>query len=298
KDKEELRKKIDAVSAIIETTEKVPIIFPDQPDMTYYGEYAGVEEDVEYHHVGIHRGTIYILRDKYKYGAEKTVETTSDTFIVENNGTADAEPIIELTATQKATFAMISNGEEYNLIGTPADDDVVVVDEKTSVLYENGSTIDTWITPVTLDVVDSHFIDRIDGVMGTDGAGIRPETWGTVGQKQRGAGALKELSEPIQDFEIEPTFDVLSTREIENWRMGIMLLDECMRNSGMIGLKDNSRNRKRRTPLARIGPYRGSGRGSAYLIGDADRYDNARATTFFSVRFRREGKAFSVYIGE
>src|SRR5690606_6328397 len=100
--------------------------------------------------------------------------------------------------------------------------------EKTSVLYENGSTINTWITPVTLDVVDSHFIDHIDGVMGTDGAGIRPETWGTVGQKQHGAGALKELPETIQDFEIETTFDVISTREIENWRMGIMLFDEFM----------------------------------------------------------------------
>lgn len=298
KNKEELRKKIDAVSAIIETTEKVPIIFPDEPDMTYYGEYAGVEENVEYHHVGIHRGTIYILRDKYKYGPEKTVETTSDTFIVENNGTAEAEPIIELTATQKATFAMVATEDEYNLIGTPADDDVVVVDEKTSVLYENGSTIDTWITPVTLDVVDSHFIDHIDGIMGTDGAGIRPETWGTVGQKQHGAGALKELQEPIQDFEIETTFDVISTREIENWRMGIMLFDEFMNNIGMIGLKDNSRNYKRRTPLARIGPYRGSGRGSGYLIGDDSKVDNARDTTLFYLRFRREGKTFDVYIGE
>ena len=298
KDKEELRKKIDAVSAIIATTEKVPIIFLDEPDMTYYGEYAGVEENVEYHHVGIHRGTIFILRDKYKYGDEKTVETTSDTFIVENEGTAESEPIIELTATQKATFAMISNGEEYNLIGTPADDDVVVVDEKTSVLYENGSTIDTWITPVTLDVVDSHFIDHIDGVMGTDGAGIRPETWGTVGQKQHGAGALKELSEPIQDFEIETTFDVISTREIENWRMGIMLFDEFMNNIGMIGLKDNSRNYKRRTPLARIGPYRGGGRSGGYLIGDDDKVDNARDTTLFYLRFRREGQTFNAYIGE
>src|SRR5690606_26255381 len=119
KDKEELRKKIDAVSAIIETTEKVPIIFPDEPNMTYYGEYAGAEQDVEYHHVGIHRGTIYILRDKYKYGPEKSVETTSDTFIVENSGTAEAEPIIELTATEKTTFAMVSNDEEYMIIGKP-----------------------------------------------------------------------------------------------------------------------------------------------------------------------------------
>src|SRR5690606_17740342 len=123
KNKEELRKKIDAVSAIIETTEKVPIIFPDEPDMTYYGEYAGVEESVEYHHVGIHRGTIYILRDKYKYGPEKTVETTSDTFIVENEGTAETEPIITLTAKELTTFAMVSNGEEYMMVGRPIDVD-------------------------------------------------------------------------------------------------------------------------------------------------------------------------------
>src|SRR5690606_5313243 len=149
KNKEELRKKIDAVSAIIETTEKVPIIFPDEPDMTYYGEYAGVEENVEYHHVGIHRGTIYILRDKYKYGAEKTVETTSDTFIVENSGTAEAEPIIELTATEKATFAMVSNGEEYMMIGKPAEVDEQIVDTQTRVLTERGETLNTWTSEGT-----------------------------------------------------------------------------------------------------------------------------------------------------
>src|SRR5690606_3730995 len=141
KNKEELRKKIDAVSAIIETTEKVPIIFPDEPDMTYYGEYAGAEQSIEYHHIGIHRGTIYILREPYKYGPEKVVEPESDTFIVENNGTAETEPIIELTATQKATFAMVSNGEEYMMIGKPAEVDEQLVDEKVRVLYERGDTL-------------------------------------------------------------------------------------------------------------------------------------------------------------
>src|SRR5690606_36552096 len=285
---EDLRRRIDRLNEILDTGEEiVSITFDDESDRTYYGKLDTVVDRLE--KSKIYQATLtFICPDPYKYGPEKVVETTSDTFIVENSGTAEAEPIIELTATQKATFAMISNGEEYNLIGTPADDDVVVVDEKTSVLYENGSTINTWITPVTLDVVDSHFIDHIDGVMGTDGAGIRPETWGTVGQKQHGAGALKELSEPIQDFEIESTFDIISTREIENWRMGIMLFDEFMNNIGMIGLKDDSRNYKRRVPLARIGPYRGGGLSNGYLIGDADRYDNSRDTTLFYLRFRRE----------
>ncbi|MEN2467882.1 distal tail protein Dit, partial [Ornithinibacillus sp. JPR2-1] len=133
----DLRKTIDELNAILATNGPVPIVFPDEPDMTYYGVVEDTEETGEKVHLGRHDTTIYIRRsDPYKYGPELTAEFPSDTASLTNNGTAKAKPIIELTATQKATFAMISNGtEEYNLIGTPADDDVVVVDEKTSVLY-------------------------------------------------------------------------------------------------------------------------------------------------------------------
>src|SRR5690625_2916187 len=295
KNKEELRKKIDAVSAIIETTEKVPIIFPDEPDMTYYGEYAGAEQSVEYHHAGIHRGTIYIFRDPYKYGPEKTVETTSDTFNIENDGTAETEPIIELTATQKATFAMISNGnDEYNLIGQPDDDDVQVIDERTSVLYENGSTIDTWQHTTDRRFISNDInIDGLDGRMGTDGAGIRVETRATPTDKQNGPAIVKELPRVIQDFEIESTFDIISLREIENWRMMIYFLDENLNNIGHIGVKDNSRLYKRRVALSQLGEHNKG----VSLIGDSDYIENnARDATLFYLRFKREGKKFSAYV--
>ena len=296
KNKEELRKKIDAVSAIIETTEKVPIIFPDEHDRTYFGEYAGVEESVEYHHVGIHRGTIYILRDKYKYGPEKNLLFPADIVTVENNGTAEALPIFELEATQKTTFAMVSNqDDEYNLVGQPADDDVQIVDTRNSVLYENGSTIDTWST-ASLDMLDNHFVKNIGGTMTTDGAGIRANGYGT-GDKLHGPAVYKEIA-PIQDFEIETTFDIISRREEENFRMGINFLDENMNMLGHIGIKDNSRNYKRRTPLARYGPYRGAGRSNGNLIGDSQKNDRARETTLFYLRVRRQGKKFNFYIGE
>lgn len=59
---------------------------------------------------------------------------------------------------------MISNGDddaaEYNLIGTPADDDVQIVDTRASVLYENGKTLDSWST-ATLNMVDEHFVKRL-----------------------------------------------------------------------------------------------------------------------------------------
>jgi predicted phage tail component-like protein len=297
KSKEELRKKIDELSAIIETSEEVPIIFSDESDRTYFGEYAGVEESTEYHHVGIHRGTIYILRDKYKYGPEKSLRFPADIVEVENEGTAETEPIFELTAKEKTTFAMVSNGDDedsqYNLIGTPADDDVQVVDTRTSVLYENGKSLDTWST-ATPNLLDEHFIKNIGGEMTTDDAGIRANGYGT-GDKLHGPAIFKEIS-PIQDFEIETTFDIISRNEIDNFRLGINFLDENMNMLGTLAIKDNSRAYKRRVPLARYGPYRGASAG--YLIGDSKKNDKARETTLFYLRVKREGKRFEFYIGE
>src|SRR5690625_2495147 len=45
--KEALRKKIDEISGFIETKDKIPIVFSDEPDRTYFGEFAGVEENRE-----------------------------------------------------------------------------------------------------------------------------------------------------------------------------------------------------------------------------------------------------------
>lgn len=294
---ESLRKKIDIVSSIIRTKERVPVIFRDEQDVMYYCALDGIEETVEYHHVGIHRGTMYLLEEEYKYSTDESILTfPTDIVIVENKGTAEALPIFELEATQKTTFAMVSNqDDEYNLVGQPADDDVQIVDTRNSVLYENGSTIDTW-SMASLDMLDNHFVKNIGGTMTSDGAGIRANGYG-AGDKLHGPAVYKEIS-PIQDFEIETTFDIISRREEENFRIGINFLDENMNMLGTIAIKDNSRTYKRRTPLARYGPYRGSGSKNGYLIGDNQKNDKARETTLFYLRAKRQGKRFDFYIGE
>src|SRR5690625_7689117 len=103
---------------------------------------------------------------------------------------------------------MISNGDEqYNLIGQPADDDVQIVDTKTSVLYENGSTLNDWQV-ATLDMIDPARMPKIDGSMGTDGAGMRANGYGT-GDRLHGA-AIFEENEPVQEKEIKSTFHSIS----------------------------------------------------------------------------------------
>src|SRR5690606_31253692 len=97
------------------------------------------------------------------------------------------EPIIELTATEKATFAMVSNGEEYMMIGKPAEVDEQIVDTKTRVLTERGETLDTWTSEGTQ--FDNGLVT---GQLGTDGTGIHPLTYGDPGSWQIGRAPCTE----------------------------------------------------------------------------------------------------------
>nr|WP_289038288.1 distal tail protein Dit [uncultured Allobacillus sp.] len=294
----DLRATIDDLNGILATDEPVPIVFPDEPEKTYYGIVEESSEDGELIHLNRHDATFIIRRsDPYKYGPEQSINFTSDTAIINNEGTAEAKPVIELTAKEPVTFAMVSNGDEYNLVGTPADDDVQIVDAKTTVLYENGSTIDDW-QDASMDMVDDPNVSNIGGNLGSDGAGIRANPYGPSGSGQRGGAKTKELDEGLQDFELETTFDIISRREIENWRMMIYLHDENLNPIGQLGLKDNSRNYKRRVPLGTAGPH-SSGYGNGRVLGDRSRYnDNARDTTLFYLRMKREDNVFSFYVGE
>lgn len=269
------------------------LIFKDEPDRVYYAVVDGSLDLDELVRWG--QGVItFICPDPYKYGQERTLTFPADAVVIENDGTAEADPIFELTTKKKTTFAMVSKGEEeYNLIGQPADDDVQVVDTRTSVLYENGSTLNTWST-AKLDMLDNYFVKNIGGTMTTDDAGIRANGYGT-GDSLHGPAIYKEIT-PIQDFEIETTFDIISRREEENFRVGVNFLDENLNILGAIAIKDNSRTYKRRVPLARFGPYRGKDAG--YLVGDSQKNDKARETTLFYLRAKREGKRFEFYIGE
>src|SRR5690625_279031 len=129
----------DELADWLYTKEPAPLEFSDEPGRIYY---AVVQNTLDDFNKIAHsrRGTItFLVPDGFGYGPEKEITSTEDTFIVENNGTAESDPIFELTAKKRTTFALVSNvEEEYNLIGEPADDDVQTVDGRTSVLYENG----------------------------------------------------------------------------------------------------------------------------------------------------------------
>src|SRR5699024_5200362 len=87
-------------------------------------------------------------------------------------------------------------------------------------------------------------------------------------------------------------------RREANFTRGVNFIDHIMNMLGTIAIKDNSRVYKRRVPLARYGPYRGSGAGNGYLVGENQKNDKERETTLFYLRAKRVGKRFEFYIGE
>src|SRR5690606_21647880 len=141
---EDLRRRIDRLNEILDTgKEIVSITFDDESDRTYYGKLDTVVDRLE--KSKIYQATLtFICPDPYKYGPEKVVETTSDTFIVENNGTAEAEPIFELTAKEPTTFAMVSNGDEYMMVGRPYDESEQPTSRYDTVFADNASTLVGW----------------------------------------------------------------------------------------------------------------------------------------------------------
>src|SRR5699024_5626398 len=271
------------------------LIFKDEPDRVYYAVVDGALDLDELVRWG--DGTItFLCPDPHKYAKEEvSYDIAGGLTTLNNKGTANAKPILELTATKDTTFALIENQfEEYMLLGFPADDETEVVDDRTSIIYENGSTLTNW-SNASESFVDIDRVNKIAGSITTDGAGIRANGYGT-GDKLHGPAIYREIPKPLQDFEIESTFDIRSGRPAESWRMGINFLDENMNMLGHIGVKDNNKNYVKRIPLARYGPYRGTGVSNGNLIGDSRGLDNTPETTLFYLNVKRQGSLFKFYI--
>ena len=262
----------------------LPLVFDKYPNRTLYAEIEGTFEFSQFteHSEGF---ITFVCADPYKYGSEKHINFTSDAVVIENNGTAEADPIFELTATEKSTFAMISNGEQYNLIGQTVDVDEQLVDEKTLIFDERGDTLSNWITSGTS--VDGD----VTGTMTTDGTGIVVNNYGS-GNKWHGPALLKEIA-PIQDFEIEMRLRVEATNPNQTYRIEFYLFDENMQVLGKMAIMDASQGRIQYSAEGRIGSF--IGKHKNYLISSQN-YERNRNHFHGMLRMRRIGKRFEFYV--
>ena len=174
------------------------LIFKDEPDRVYYALVDGELELDEIFSTG--QGEItFICPDPYKYGEEITVEFPSDALIIENPGTAEADPIFELTAREPSTFAMVSNGEEYMMVGIPIDADTEPFVREEISLHDTLSSTTGWTSGTQVDD------GAITGTMVSDGSNFIASDFGSppTGTKWYGPALRTSLPEPLQDFRAE-----------------------------------------------------------------------------------------------
>lgn len=225
--------------------------------------------------------------DPYLYGPEETLKL-EDISIVENKGTAEADPIFELTAKKKTTFAMVSNGDdedaEYNLIGVPADVDEEVVNEKELLFTERGDTIDDWTESGAQ--VDGG---TVDGRLSTDNDGITVPDYGN-GDKWHGPALIKEIS-PIKDFEVEMMLRARTKKPNETYRIEFYLFDENMNPLGKMAILDKKTGDFN---VAAEGRFGGDVGYANYPINRSN-YEHRWEKYYGMLRMRRRGDKFEFY---
>jgi len=235
KTNEGFRERYNKLNSLLEGTKK-ELAFSDE-DAIFYATLSENEVPEEDSNELI--GTIiFYCSDPYKYGPEQQITFASDTVNVNNNGTAEADPIFQLEVTQPVTFAMIQNqDDEYQMIGRPVETEQTPKERFTQLINDSMSTLVGWGQATT--ATDGYALGTIE----TDGIRFYPTSFGAAQTPERwqGPGVVKSLPEEVQDFEMNVT---VRNENIGygNGMVEVYLLDSLDRQIARIHISDSWKN--------------------------------------------------------
>lgn len=209
------------LAAWLITDEPKPLVFPDEPDRTYFAEVTGelnLDELVEWG-----EGVIsFVCQDPYKYGPEIEATFPGDVVSLHYNGTAETEPVFEFEVTQPVTFALIQNHlNEYMMVGQPAEVTSTPFQKYEQIFFSECDSLLGWTTanPGEID-------GTITGTMKTDGLRFTADSYGT-GTGWHGPAIKTSLSEALSDFRLVAHVALFNGNVAKQvGRVEIYLLDE------------------------------------------------------------------------
>lgn len=249
----ELRKRIDELNGLLNTDEPAKITFTDEPDFVYYGIKESVEENLE--KSNIHQATITIICvNPYKLGPTKTVEFQVNerglAANVQNKGSVESNPIIEIEVTKPSTFLDVWNGDNYFRIGWPLRMDQVPVERNQRVMWDEMSTTVGWTdVPNAEDMVGGGAF-KVDA-----GSRLVPVYLGETNIKGwHGCIAKKNIPQgPLLDFIMQAYVGVRSSHPDQMGRVEIGLLDENSDYVARISMNDVHWQVEQNTGFAKLG---------------------------------------------
>ncbi|WP_140158248.1 distal tail protein Dit, partial [Bacillus thuringiensis] len=182
------------------TEKPVELVFDVTPDRTYL---AVIDEDFDPEDfVTLGKGTLnFVCPMPYKLGPTKMVEFEMDgrglIANVQNKGSVESNPIIEVEVTNPSTFLDVWNGDNYFRIGWPLSVNQIPVERNQRVMWDEMSTTVGWTdVPNAEDMVGGGAF-KVDA-----GSRLVPVYLGETNIKGwHGCIAKKNIPQgPLQDF--------------------------------------------------------------------------------------------------
>ncbi|MGH0790740.1 distal tail protein Dit [Bacillus cereus] len=277
------------------TDNPAELIFDVTPDRTYM---AVIDEDFDIDKfVDIGQGILkFICPMPYKLGPTRTVEFEMDgrglIANVQNKGSVESNPIIEVEVTKPSTFLDVWNGTNYFRIGYPLKADQVPVERNQRVLWdEMGTTIGWTDVPKTEDMTGG-------GKFKSDGYRFMAEYLGEPTVKGwHGCIAKKNIPQgPLQDFIMQAYVHINSYHWDQMGRVEIGLLDENSDYVARISMSDVQWEAEQNSGFASVGNSKKPG--GQVLINEhgdhPDTWTNFRGRLWLA----RTGNRWEAYISK
>ncbi|ASZ66176.1 MULTISPECIES: distal tail protein Dit [Bacillus cereus group] len=277
------------------TGQPAELIFDVEPNRTYLAVVEDSFDPDEFVTLGI--GTIkFICPMPYKLGPTRTVDfqTSASGLIanVQNKGSVESNPIIEVEVTKPSTFLDVWNGTNYFRIGYPLKADQVPVERNQRVLWdEMGTTIGWTDVPKTEDMIGG-------GKFKSDGYRFTAEYLGEPTVKGwHGCIAKKNIPQgPLQDFIMQAYVHINSYHWDQMGRVEIGLLDENSDYVARISMSDVQWEAEQNSGFASVGNSKKPG--GQVLINEhgdhPDTWTNFRGRLWLA----RTGNRWEAYISK
>lgn len=250
---EEAEKLKEEIANWLITDQPQELIFDDEKDRTYL---AVIDESFDPQQlVNLGEGVLtFICEMPYKLGPTRTVEFQVNerglVANIQNKGSLESNPIIEIEVTKPATFLDVWNGDNYFRIGWPLRMDQVPVERNQRVMWDEMSTTIGW-----MDVPNAE--DMVGGGAFKVDAGSRlvPVYLGETNIKGwHGCIAKKNIPQgPLQDFIMQAYVGVRSSHPDQMGRVEIGLLDENSDYVARISMNDVHWQAEQNTGFAKLG---------------------------------------------
>ncbi|WP_234574524.1 distal tail protein Dit [Bacillus cereus] len=250
---EEAEKLKEEIANWLITDRPQELIFDDEKDRTYL---AVIDESFDPQQlVNLGEGVLtFVCEMPYKLGPTKTVEFEIDgrglIANVQNKGSVESNPIIEIEVMKPSTFLDVWNGDNYFRIGWPLRMDQVPVERNQRVMWDEMSTTVGWTNvPNSEDMIGGGAF-KVDA-----GSRLVPVYLGETNIKGwHGCIAKKNIPQgPLQDFIMQAYVGVRSSHPDQMGRVEIGLLDENSDYVARISMNDVHWQAEQNTGFAKLG---------------------------------------------